>query len=119
MPSPVTFSKILYGGDYNPEQWRQEVWEEDYAAFGLASIDTVTLGVFAWSHLQPDQDTYDFSRLDAIVERAVEAGASIVLATATGAMPPWLAHQYPEVNRTDFEGRQHVRRRCHRMADLA
>ncbi|MCF4119528.1 beta-galactosidase [Antribacter sp. KLBMP9083] len=100
--------KILYGGDYNPEQWPREVWEEDYAALGLASIDTVTLGVFAWSHLQPDQDTYDFSRLDAIVERAVEAGASIVLATATGALPPWLAHEYPEVNRTDFEGRRHV-----------
>ncbi|MFC7404096.1 beta-galactosidase [Georgenia alba] len=100
--------KILYGGDYNPEQWPRDVWEEDYAAFGAASIETVTLGVFAWSHLQPDEDTYDFSRLDAIVARAVEADARIVLATATGAMPPWLAHRHPEVARTDFEGRRHV-----------
>lgn len=21
--------KILYGGDYNPEQWPEEVWQED------------------------------------------------------------------------------------------
>lgn len=21
--------KILYGGDYNPEQWPEEVWHED------------------------------------------------------------------------------------------
>ena len=21
--------RILYGGDYNPEQWPEEVWEED------------------------------------------------------------------------------------------
>ncbi|RPF23108.1 beta-galactosidase [Myceligenerans xiligouense] len=104
---PAT-AKILYGGDYNPEQWPRDVWEEDYAAFGKAAIDTVTLNVFAWSHLQPDEDTYDFSRLDAIVGRAVGAGAHVVLATATGALPPWLAHRYPEVNRTDFEGRRHV-----------
>lgn len=101
-------AKILYGGDYNPEQWARPVWEEDYAAFGKAAIDTVTLGVFAWSYLQTDEHTYDFSRLDEIVARAVDGGARIVLATATGALPPWLAHQYPEVERTDFQGRRHV-----------
>ena len=21
--------KILYGGDYNPEQWPEDVWQED------------------------------------------------------------------------------------------
>lgn len=108
VPGSPPAAKILYGGDYNPEQWPRAVWEEDYAAFGKAAIDTVTLGVFAWSYVQPDEDTYDFTRLDEIVARAVEARANIVLATATGAMPPWLAHQYPEVNRTDFEGRRHV-----------
>ncbi len=111
MPTPARLpatTRIAYGGDYNPEQWPRHVWEEDYAAFGLASVDTVTLGVFAWSYLQPDEDTYDFTRLDAIVERAVAGGRQIVLATATGALPPWLAHRHPEVNRTDFEGRRHV-----------
>ncbi|MFC8734298.1 beta-galactosidase [Luteimicrobium sp. NPDC057192] len=100
--------KIPFGGDYNPEQWPRTVWDEDWWAFEKASIDTVTLGVFAWSFLQPDEDTYDFTRLDEIVAEAVAHDATIVLATATGAMPPWLAHRYPEVNRTDFEGRHHV-----------
>lgn len=100
--------KVLYGGDYNPEQWPRPVWEEDYEAFDKAAIDTVTLSVFGWSSLQPAAGTYDFSRLDAIVARAVEGGRRIVLATATGALPPWLAHEHPEVNRTDFQGRRHV-----------
>ncbi|MFJ2518429.1 beta-galactosidase [Cellulosimicrobium cellulans] len=104
---PAT-EKILYGGDYNPEQWPRAVWEDDYAAFDEASIDTVTLAVFGWSYLQPAEDTYDFTRLDEIVARAVEGGRQIVLATSTGALPPWLAHAYPEVNRTDFEGRAHA-----------
>ena len=101
-------SKILYGGDYNPEQWPRPVWEEDYAAFDLASVDTVTLNVFSWATLQPDEDTYDFAQLDEIVARAVEGSRGIVLATSTGALPPWLAHRYPEVGRTDFQGRRHV-----------
>ncbi len=99
---------VRYGGDYNPEQWPAAVWEEDYAAFDLARLNTVSLGIFGWSHLQPAEDRYDFSLLDAIVERAVAGGRDIVLATATGAMPPWLAHAYPEVCRTDFEGRVHT-----------
>ena len=100
--------QILYGGDYNPEQWDRQVWDEDDAAFDLAGITTVTLGVFAWAHLQPAEDRYDFSRLDAIVDRARAQGRSIVLATPSGAMPPWLARAYPDACRVDFEGRRHV-----------
>jgi beta-galactosidase len=100
--------QIGYGGDYNPEQWPREVWNDDYAAFKLAGINTVTVGVFAWAHLQPAEDRYDFSTLDAIVERATAEGMRIVLATPSGAMPPWLAHKYPEACRVDFEGRRHV-----------
>ena len=47
---------VGYGGDYNPEQWPREVWDQDYAAFELAGINTLTLGVFAWAHLQPAED---------------------------------------------------------------
>ncbi|WP_232667947.1 beta-galactosidase [Pseudonocardia sp. TRM90224] len=100
--------KILFGGDHNPEQWPRPVWDEDLAAFELARIDTVTLGVFDWALLQPDEDTYDFTLLDEIVETVSAAGMKIIMATATGALPPWLAHRHPEVNRTDFEGRRHV-----------
>jgi beta-galactosidase len=100
--------QIGYGGDYNPEQWPREVWNDDYAAFKLAGINTVTVGVFAWAHLQPAEDRYDFSTFDAIVERATAEGMRIVLATPSGAMPPWLAHKYPEACRVDFEGRRHV-----------
>lgn len=52
--------KILYGGDYNPEQWPEEIWKEDMRLFKLAHIDVVTLNVFSWAALQPDEITYDF-----------------------------------------------------------
>ena len=100
-------TKIPYGGDYNPEQWPQEVWTRDYELFDLARIDTVTLGVFDWALTQPAPDRYDFDLLDQIVARAEAQGRQICLATGTGALPPWLARLHPEVNRTDFEGRRH------------
>ena len=31
-------NKIVYGGDYNPEQWPEEIWAE-FAAEGNASAD--------------------------------------------------------------------------------
>ena len=99
---------IHYGGDYNPEQWPREVWDADYAAFEQAGVTTLTLGVFAWAHVQPAEGTYDFALLDAIVDRASAEGRRIVMATPSGAMPPWLARAYPGACRVDFEGRRHV-----------
>ncbi|MFJ2929721.1 beta-galactosidase [Streptomyces massasporeus] len=99
--------KIRYGGDYNPEQWPREVWDEDHRLFTRAGIDTLTVGVFAWSVTQPAADTYDFTVLDRILDRAAAEGRRVCLATGTAALPPWLATGHPEVNRTDFEGRRH------------
>ena len=99
--------KVLYGGDYNPEQWPEEVWSRDHELFDAARIDTVTVGVFVWALTNPAEGVYDFTVLDRVVERAAAEGRSICLATGTGAHPPWLARAYPEVTRTDFEGRRH------------
>jgi beta-galactosidase len=98
---------VPFGGDYNPEQWPEEVWKEDYRLFDAARIDTVTLGVFTWALTQPAPDVYDFSTLDRIVARAAAEGRNICLATGTGAHPAWLARAHPEVTRVDFEGRRH------------
>lgn len=27
------FKKMLYGGDYNPNQWPKEIWDEDMKLF--------------------------------------------------------------------------------------
>ncbi|MEU0897971.1 beta-galactosidase [Streptomyces massasporeus] len=99
--------KIRYGGDYNPEQWPREVWDEDHGLFIRAGIDTLTVGVFTWSVTQPAANTYDFTVLDRILDRAAAQGRRVCLATGTAALPPWLATGHPEVNRTDFEGRRH------------
>ena len=75
--------KMLYGGDYNPEQWEESVWEEDMRMFHLAGIDCVTLNVFSWAALQPDEVTYRFERLDKIMDLVRRKHLKVVLATST------------------------------------
>ena len=96
--------KILYGGDYNPEQWPEDTWEEDMRLIKLAHIDVVTLNVFSWAALQPSEDTYCFDKLDKIMEMVTRHGIHVCLATSTAAHPAWMARKYPDILRTDFSG---------------
>ena len=97
-------NKILYGGDYNPEQWPEEIWEEDMRLFKLAHVDVVTLNVFSWAALQPDESTYDFSKLDKVMECVQKNGLKVCLATSTAAHPAWMARKYPDILRTEYNG---------------
>lgn len=99
--------KIVYGGDYNPEQWPEDIWKEDMRLFKEAGIDIVTLNVFSWAAIQPSEEEYDFSRLDKIMDMVRENGLKVCLATSTGAHPAWMAKRHPDILRVDFEGRKH------------
>lgn len=98
--------KIWYGGDYNPEQWDPETWKEDERMFKLTGIDVATINVFSWAMLQPDEVTYDFSSLDATMDRLYKSGVYVCLATSTAAHPAWMAKKYPDVTRVDAQGRK-------------
>ena len=54
-------TKMLYGGDYNPEQWPEETREQDMKLLKEAGVDIVTLNVFNWAMIQPSEERYDFS----------------------------------------------------------
>ena len=104
----MRMDKILFGGDYNPEQWPEDIWDRDMELFEEANVDTLTVNVFSWGTLQPDEHTYDFAVLDRILEKLAAAGKNVCLATSTAAHPAWMARKYPDVTRVDFEGRRHV-----------
>src|SRR3712207_2456468 len=90
---------IWHGGDYNPEQWSRETWDEDVALMQACHFHVPTIGVFSWAELQPAEDRYDFGWLDAVVEKLHGAGRFICLATPTAAQPAWMSQQYPDVLR--------------------
>ncbi|MEK4978686.1 beta-galactosidase [Bacillus sp. FSL K6-6540] len=99
-------NKILYGGDYNPEQWARGVWEEDMRLFKLAGIDIATVNVFSWARNQPDEETYRFEWLDDVLDMLHANGVRACLGTGTAAHPAWMARAYPDVLTVDSQGRK-------------
>lgn len=87
---------LLFGGDYNPEQWTPEVWREDIALMRRARVNTVTLGVFSWAMLEPREGEFEFEWLDEIIALLDEAGIGFFLATPTASPPPWFTLAHPD-----------------------
>lgn len=106
---------LLHGGDYNPEQWLDcpEILEEDIRLMKDAGVNCVTLGVFSWAVLEPEEGIYDFDWLEKIIDNLGNAGVQVILATPTGAMPHWLTRKYPEVMQTGADGRRNLPGRRH------
>lgn len=98
--------KIYYGGDYNPDQWDEATIAEDMRLFRKAGINLLTLPVFSWAKLEPDEGVYDFGWLDRIIDQIWANGIHVCLATPTTAQPAWLSTRYPEVLPVDIQGRK-------------
>jgi beta-galactosidase len=99
---------ILHGGDYNPEQWlaTKAIWQEDMRLARLAGCNTLTVGIFAWTALEPAEGEYQFGWLDEIMDMLAAEGLFAVLATPSGARPAWLSQKYPEVLRVGEDRRR-------------
>ncbi|MBO0984174.1 beta-galactosidase [Rathayibacter sp. SD072] len=97
-------SEIRYGGDYNPEQWPREVWDEDIALMRSAGVNLVSIGIFSWALLEPREGEYDFSFLDELIGLLHAAGIDVDLATPTAAPPAWFWKKYPEARPVTREG---------------
>lgn len=100
------FDFIIHGGDYNPDQWIKtpEIWDEDMRLMKLAHVNSATINIFSWSLIEPEEGVYNFGWLDTMMDKLHENGISVILATPSGARPPWLAQKYPEVLRVEENG---------------
>ncbi|NUP79937.1 MAG: beta-galactosidase [Nonomuraea sp.] len=93
---PKGVDGLCYGGDYNPEQWPEEVWTEDVALMRRAGVNLVSVGVFSWSRLEPAEGRYEFGWLDRVLDLLWEGGVRVNLATPTASPPPWFSLAYPD-----------------------
>lgn len=89
--------RLAYGADYNPEQWPDDVHEQDVDLMVAAGVNLVTLPVFGWAALEPRPDEYEFGQLDRTIDLLWSREISVDLATATASPPAWLVRQHPEV----------------------
>jgi beta-galactosidase len=95
---------IAFGRDYNPEQWPEEIWQQDVVLMREAGVSVVTVAVFAWARLQPRPGAWDDGWLRRVLDLLHQNGIAVDLATASASPPPWLVRAHPEIRPVDAHG---------------
>lgn len=100
------FNKFLHGADYNPEQWLDypDVFEKDIELMKKAHCNVMSVGIFSWTALEPEEGVFNFEWLDKVINTLYENEINTILATPSGARPAWLSQKYPEVLRVSEIG---------------
>ncbi|WP_409340433.1 beta-galactosidase [Paenibacillus sp. MBLB4367] len=101
---PPISSKLpvfMHGADYNPDQWLHDpqVLAEDIRLMKLANCNVMSVGIFSWVALEPEEGTFEFGWLDRVLDTFDQNGIYVWLATPSGARPAWMSQKYPEVLR--------------------
>ena len=105
-PQPLAGNepRIWYGGDYNPDQWPEEVWDEDIELMQQAGVNLVSVAIFSWAKLEPEEGVYDFDWLDRVIDKLGKAGIAVDLASGTASPPMWMTQAHPEILWVDYRG---------------
>ncbi|WP_030990358.1 beta-galactosidase [Streptomyces sp. NRRL WC-3744] len=102
--SPRGLTRLAFGGDYNPEQWPESVWQEDVRLMREAGVTMVSVGIFSWALLEPAPREYDFGWLDRVIGLLHENGIRVDLGTPTVVPPAWFYRAHPEALPVTAEG---------------
>jgi len=97
---------ILYGADYNPEQWPEGIWLDDMRLMKLADVNMASINIFSWALLEPQPDHYHFEQLDRIMDMLAQHGIAADLATATASPPTWMSRLYPDMLPVTRDGKR-------------
>jgi beta-galactosidase len=112
-PVSAKFPHMLHGGDYNPDQWPEDIWPEDMRLMNLAHCNAVSVNIFAWVKSEPAEGQFEFGWLDRVMDMLAENHIYAIVATPTGARPAWMAQKYPEVLRVSATRQRNLQGKRH------
>lgn len=102
--------RLLHGADYNPDQWLDypEVLARDLELMKEANVNVVSLPMFGWAKLEPEEGRYELDWLVEIVDNLYKNGVYTFLATASAVKPNWMANKYEEIRRVNHNGQREL-----------
>ncbi|MCI1674746.1 MAG: beta-galactosidase [Ancrocorticia sp.] len=104
MTLPFAPKTPVYGGDYNPEQWDAGTVDEDIRLMREAGVNLVSLGIFSWARMEPEEGRYELDWLAELIDKLYANGIMVDLATGTASPPAWMAEKHPETLPVTAEG---------------
>src|SRR5450432_2859923 len=99
------FDRFYLGVCYYPEHWPANRHESDFRRMKEAGIDLVRMGEGAWNYWEPREGKFQFDLFDRAIELCAKFKIDVILGTPTYCGPAWIATQYPETLRWDFQRR--------------
>ena len=96
----MKYRHYLHGGDYNPEQWldRPDILQKDIEYFKKAHINTVSVGIFSWAVLEPEEGKYNFDWLEEIINNLYKEG----IHTSTKKFFVWIRTEQEDSSEADI-----------------
>jgi len=95
VPASPEKRSLLFGSAWYPEQRPESTWDQDLVQMREVGLNTVRMGEFAWSDMEPADGQYALDWVQRAIEKAAQYGISTILCTPTPCVPAWLAHKYP------------------------
>lgn len=96
--------KLLFGVAYYDEYMPYERLEKDVALMNQAGINVVRIAESTWSTVEPQDNVYDFSHIDRVLNAMHKGNINVIIGTPTYAVPTWLVKKYPSVLATTAHG---------------
>lgn len=75
----------------------------DFRRMRDAGFDVVRMGEGAWSYFEPEEGKFQFDLFDNAIGLCRRFGLKVIFGTPTYCGPAWIASQYPEVLRWNFQ----------------
>ncbi|HSH02831.1 MAG TPA: beta-galactosidase [Anaerolineae bacterium] len=92
---------MRFGVCYYPEHWPPERWTTDARLMRESGITIVRIAEFAWSLMEPEEGTYNWTWLDNAITTLANEGLQVMLGTPTATPPAWLTRTHPDILRVD------------------
>jgi len=74
----------------------------------LAGCNAFSINIFGWSTIEPREGQFHFDDLDRTFDRIASFGGKVLLATPSGARPPWMHKLYPATARVANDGHRNA-----------
>lgn len=97
--------KLLFGVAYYDEYMPYERLEKDVAMMKDAGINVVRIAESTWSTVEPQDNVFDFSHIDRVLNAMHKGNIKVIIGTPTYAIPTWLVKKYPAILATTARGK--------------
>ncbi len=98
-------NELLYGVAYYDEYMPYDRLDKDIKMMKDAGINVVRIAESTWSTEEPQDNVFDFSHIDRVLDAMHKAGIKVIIGTPTYAVPAWLVKKYPEILATTQMGK--------------